>query len=83
MGSYDFVSADELGKNDWPFFWPLVLEFGSQLDLSWARFDPLAKRRSGKPGCALCNHAAVALPGQMHTTRLVHGPQLHVSSSAD
>jgi len=30
-------------------------------------------------GCALCNHAA--LPGQMHVTKLVQGPQLHVSSS--
>ena len=27
----------------------------------------------------VCNHAT--LPGQMHITRLVHGPQLHVSSS--
>jgi len=28
----------------------------------------------------VCNHAA--LPGQMHMTRLVYGPELHVSSSA-
>jgi len=34
--------------------------------------------QSSKTG--VCNHAA--LPGQMHITRLVHGPQLHVSSSA-
>jgi len=32
MGSYDFVTADKGGKNGWPFFWPLVLEFGSFLD---------------------------------------------------
>jgi len=29
---------------------------------------------------AVSNHAA--LPGQLHLTRLVHVPQLHVSSSA-
>jgi len=34
MGSYDFATADEFGKNDWSFFWPLVLEFGSFLALS-------------------------------------------------
>ena len=28
----------------------------------------------------VCNHAT--LPGQMHMTRLVHGPQLHMSNSA-
>jgi len=28
----------------------------------------------------VCNHAA--LPGQEHIIKLVHGPQLHVSSSA-
>jgi len=28
----------------------------------------------------VCNYAA--LPGQMHITRLVYGPQLHLSSSA-
>ena len=46
-GSYDFVTIDEFGKNDWPFFWPLVLAIGSFLALFWTRFDPLAKRRSG------------------------------------
>jgi len=32
MGSYGFVTADKFGKNDWPFFWPLVLEFASFLE---------------------------------------------------
>jgi len=48
MGSYDFVTADEFGKGSWPFFWPLVLKFGSLLALFWARFGPLAKRRFGR-----------------------------------
>jgi len=48
MGAYDFVAADKFGKDSWPFFWPHVLEFGSFLALIWARFGPLAKRRSGK-----------------------------------
>jgi len=45
MGSYDFVTADKFGKNDWPFLWPHVLEFGS----FWTRFGPLAKSRFGYP----------------------------------
>jgi len=49
MGSYDFVTADKFGKNSWPYFWPLVSKFGSSLAIFWARFDPLAKSRSGNP----------------------------------
>jgi len=29
MSSYDFITADKFGKNVWPLFWCLVLEFGS------------------------------------------------------
>ena len=43
MGSYDFVTADKFGKDSWPFFGPL----SQNLALFWARFGPLAKRRSG------------------------------------
>jgi len=35
---------------------------------------------SEEPTSGMCNHTA--LPGQIHITRLVHGSQLHVSSSA-
>jgi len=45
MGSHDFGTADKFGKNGWPFFWPLVIEFGS----FWTRFGPLEKSRSGNP----------------------------------
>jgi len=45
MGSYDFATADQFGKNGWPLFWPLVLELG----FFKARFGLLAKSRSGHP----------------------------------
>ena len=44
MGSYDFVTADKFGKDSWPSYGPL----SQNLTLFWARFGPLAKRRSGK-----------------------------------
>ena len=49
IGSYDFVTADKLEKNGWPFFWSRVLEFGPCLALFSTRFGPLAKNRSGNP----------------------------------
>jgi len=43
MSSNDIVTAVEIGKNGWAFFWPLllVLEFGSsRLDLApWQKVD--------------------------------------------
>jgi len=43
MGSYDFVTADKFGKSGWPFFWPLVLAFGSFLGLSGLDLVPWQK----------------------------------------
>jgi len=46
MGSYNFVTADKFGKNDWP----LVLEFRSFLAFFGTKFVPLARSRSCNPG---------------------------------
>jgi len=49
MGSCDFVTADEFGKNGWPFFGPLSSNLALFWLFFWAGFGPLAKRRSGNP----------------------------------
>jgi len=49
MVSYDFAIADKIGKNGWPIFWPLILEFDSFLALFRTRFAPLARSSSGNP----------------------------------
>jgi len=52
MGSYNFATADKFGKNGWPFFCPLVLEFDSFLTLSrldlapWQKVDPATLPRA-------------------------------------
>jgi len=43
LSSFDFVVADNFGKNGWPFFWPLVLEFGSFLAVSGLDLTPWQK----------------------------------------
>ena len=47
MGSHDFVIAVKIEKNGWLFFGPLW----KSLAIFWTRFGPLAKSRSGNPGC--------------------------------
>jgi len=55
MGSYDFVTADKLRKNGWPFFGPMSYNLAflalSRLDLApWQKVD-LATLHLVVPGC--------------------------------
>jgi len=43
LSSFDFVTADNFGKNGWLFFWHLVLEFVSFLTVSGLDLAPWQK----------------------------------------
>jgi len=64
MCSYDFVTADKFGKNGWPFFWSLVLEFGSFLSLAGLDMAPWQK-------VDLTTLSGITLQIQHHTQREV------------
>jgi len=51
MATYNFVTADKFGKNDWPYFWPLWFRIWLFLAAFFGtKFGLLAKSRPGNPG---------------------------------